>query len=193
MESRPLWTLPLPHNILSALSRAGYETFADIQSATATPQALADGLSDQPDLQLFSHQLCISEVSMPLSSAESVLSTLDTFGRDGDVKINSASTLLSQEIKPLPLPIALLGYESLAISCTVDVSGPPGSGRSIFALSLIREAVRHGQEVLIIGNPFRDLFFPDTNTKYPDNQGQLSRERIYREFYPQLRDKNMGK
>ena len=52
MESRLLWTLLLPHNILSAHSRAGYETVADIQSATATPQALADGLFDQPNLHV---------------------------------------------------------------------------------------------------------------------------------------------
>ncbi|KAF9517545.1 hypothetical protein BS47DRAFT_1339400 [Hydnum rufescens UP504] len=157
MESRPLWTLPLPYTVLSALSTAGYETVEDIHSMAATPQTLAD------------------EISVPLSSIDSLFYTVNKDGDGHDLKTTSASALLSQEIKPLPVSIPVFGRESLPFSCAVDVSGPPGSGRSIFALQLIREALQLGQEVLIL-----------------DNQGQLSRERIYRELYSGHRDHHIG-
>ena len=79
-----------------------------------------------------------------------MLSTLDTFGRDGDAKMNSAQRSFPGNQTPTS-PNCTSWLRIVAyILC-------------IFALSLIREAVRLEPGALIIGKPYKDLFFPETN------------------------------
>jgi len=141
--SRLVATLPLSSQVLSALAHRGYETVQDIRASSVTAAFLAQELS--LPVTTTTHVIDICSTNTPPASSPG-LSSSQPPPLSQPVPASSqvlATPPLLHPLPSLPAPILKPGH-------ALEISGPPGSGRSVFALEVMREALKRGDEILIL-------------------------------------------
>ncbi|PSS36959.1 hypothetical protein PHLCEN_2v1175 [Hermanssonia centrifuga] len=132
MIKRPLHTLVLLPDTLSALTRAGYETVDDISSST--PELLAKDAR----ISLLSSQAVFSstQVQKIPPQTQSAASLVGSFTTTYTTSCEPIDTLLGGGLKK---------------GSVLEISGPPGTPKEIIALNIVKTFVQNGHGVLFVG------------------------------------------
>ncbi|KAH6917827.1 hypothetical protein BKA70DRAFT_2048 [Coprinopsis sp. MPI-PUGE-AT-0042] len=133
-SKRSILSLPLPKNVLAALSSAGYTKLGDVSGNTA--ESLA------------------KELSVPEEAAAQILALLD-------VPLTAPATMpMTQSVAALAqpstcIPTRCAGLDKLLAGGLsrghiLEISGPPGSPKELVAQNIVIEFVENGGRVMII-------------------------------------------
>ncbi|KDQ07281.1 hypothetical protein BOTBODRAFT_192495 [Botryobasidium botryosum FD-172 SS1] len=141
-SSRLVATLPLSPPVLSALARCGFETVHDIRASSLTAVSMAEELSLPLDTTAHIINMCSDNIltASPRSSASQTVPSSQPVPASSQVPTEP----------PLPLPLPSLPAPILKPGHALEISGPPGSGRSTFALEIVREALDRDDEIIIL-------------------------------------------
>ncbi|KAI8972846.1 P-loop containing nucleoside triphosphate hydrolase protein [Trametes punicea] len=131
MSDRPLSTLSLAPNMLSALARAGYETVKDIQDST--PEQLS------------------KDLNIPLPASQAVFSAAAGPSRALPMTQSAAAMMgTTKQYSTGCQPLDRLLGGGLKRGFILEINGPPGSGKEQIAASAVKSFVECNEQVLFV-------------------------------------------
>jgi hypothetical protein len=160
MASRPLTSLALPSRLLGKLTAAGYTTVSELRDLDA--DSLANGSwrvfppFTRTSATRFSSLLWNTEFKLPIEACLEILNACNassSIAIAGVLPSQPASTLLANRAAfgcGVPSLDSLING-GLKKGEVLEISGPPGSGKTSLALNFVKEAVSTGDEVLVMG------------------------------------------
>ena len=157
MASRPLTSLALPSRVLGKLTALGYTAISEIRDLDA--DSLANGpwfSSIHTSATRFTSLLRTTELKLPIEACLEILSACNASSSTaiaGVLPSQAASTLLANRAAfgcGVPSLDSLING-GLKKGEMLEISGPPGSGKTQLALEFVKEAVSTRDEVLVMG------------------------------------------
>ncbi|KAL0959611.1 hypothetical protein HGRIS_011315 [Hohenbuehelia grisea] len=158
MSSRPLASLSLPLGALSALVKAGYETVADL--ATASPEGLAEEL--RLSLDVAQRILLLMPKPSTVPSTPFLTQTAAHLAKGGRTtsKITTGSS-----------PVDILLDGGLPRGHILEISGPPGSPKEVLATSIVKTILGFQEELIFVD--MQNMTSPSTINKLSSNAKEL--------------------
>ncbi|KAI0077365.1 P-loop containing nucleoside triphosphate hydrolase protein [Panus rudis PR-1116 ss-1] len=129
---RPISSLQLPSQQLSALTRAGYTTIDDLKAST--PEQLAEDLN------------------LPVEATQSILSATQKRKQPTQLTQSAASLLSTRPTKytTFSKPLDSLLGGGLSKGSVLEISGPPGTAKESLAENITRSFLEAGHGVLFV-------------------------------------------
>jgi RAD51-like protein 2 len=157
MASRPLTSLALPSHLLGKLMAVGYTTVSELRDLDA--DSLANGPCFHqfaPRTTRFSSFIWNTELKLPIEACSEILGACNASSSTaiaGFLPSQPASSLLTNRAAfgcGVPSLDSLING-GLKKGEVLEISGPPGSGKTQLALEFVKAAVSAGDEVLVMG------------------------------------------
>jgi RAD51-like protein 2 len=149
MSQRPLSSSSITPSTLSALTRAGYQTFQDLSASSA--EALSKGQSDHIELLTELYPSANNpDLNIPLPASQALFaSTLPS--KLPLIQSAAELTTTAHKFSTHCSPIDKLLNGGLTRGHILEVSGPPGTMKEAVAIGVVRSFVERREEVLFVG------------------------------------------